>query len=211
MHIYAFGSVCRGEVSPSSDVDILAVVEGSDPRFDANVYSVYSYKRLSELWREGNPFAWHLSIESKLIYSADNVDFIKTLGCPSPYKNCLNDCNKFHLVFKDARASIAQRSPSSVFDLSTVFLSIRNIATCFSLGTSFFPNFSRHSALRLGSDSIPLSASVYQIFERARVLCTRGYGLKLSEEEVGTAIQHLGEIEDWIIQLLKKVEVYERI
>lgn len=210
-HIYAFGSVCRGEISLSSDVDMLAIVDGNDPRFDPNVYSIYSYRRLMELWEEGNPFAWHLSLEAKLLYSADKSDFIQKLGRPSPYLSCLKDCTKFYSIFKDARTFIERRSPSMVFDLSTVFLCVRNIATCFSLGMTTSPNFSRHSALQLGSLSIPISSSEYQVFERARVLSTRGYGLNLSEEEVGVAFRCLGEIGNWMEMLVRKVESYERI
>jgi len=45
------------------------------------------------------------------------------------------------------QCSITGGSNSKVFDLSTIFLSIRNIATCFSLGVKSQPNFSRNSAL----------------------------------------------------------------
>ena len=67
MHVYAFGSICRGDVSLTSDIDLLAVVDGYDPRFDPNVFSIYSYNRIEELWAEGNPFAWHLAKESKVV------------------------------------------------------------------------------------------------------------------------------------------------
>jgi hypothetical protein len=53
MHIYAFGSVCRGDISPGSDVDLLAVVEGHDARFSPDDYSIYSYERVREIWEEG--------------------------------------------------------------------------------------------------------------------------------------------------------------
>lgn len=66
MHIYVFGSTCRGDILPSSDVDLLAIVDGYDSRFDPNIYSIYSYQRIKEIWDEGNPFAWHLSLESRL-------------------------------------------------------------------------------------------------------------------------------------------------
>jgi predicted nucleotidyltransferase len=74
MHIYAFGSLCRGEVSRNSDVDLLALVDGFDERFNPEIYSIYSYRRIEELWREGNPFAWHLSLESRLVACrGDNI------------------------------------------------------------------------------------------------------------------------------------------
>jgi predicted nucleotidyltransferase len=132
MHIYAFGSVCRGDVSPGSDVDLLAIVEGHDPRFSPSDYSIYSYERISKIWEEGNPFAWHLSIESKLVYSADQSDFLRTLGKPYSYMKCREDCERFLGLFQEARASFESHTETKVFDLSMVFLAIRNFATCFS-------------------------------------------------------------------------------
>ena len=72
MHIYAFGSLCRGEIDIDSDVDLLAIVGGPDRRFNSDTYSVYSYKRIAELWAEGNPFAWHLTYESRMVYASVN-------------------------------------------------------------------------------------------------------------------------------------------
>ena len=62
MYIYAFGSLCRGQVDLESDVDLLAIVDGHDDRFDPSKFSIYSYNRVREIWQEGNPFAWHLSL-----------------------------------------------------------------------------------------------------------------------------------------------------
>src|SRR5437879_2859010 len=150
MHIYAFGSVCRGDISPGSDVDLLAVVEGHDARFNPDDYSIYSYERIKEIWGEGNPFAWHLSIESKLLYASDQSDFLCALGRPESYQRCQQDCDKFFALFREACSSFESQVESKVFDLSMVFLAIRNFATCFSLGTLERPDFSRSSALRLG-------------------------------------------------------------
>src|SRR5262245_60779312 len=99
-HIYAFGSVCRGDVSPGLDVDLLAVVQRYDPRFSPDTYSIYSYERIGELWAEGNPFAWHLSLESKLLYSPDRSDFLRSLGRPRSYRRCYQDCSKFFVLFQ---------------------------------------------------------------------------------------------------------------
>jgi nucleotidyltransferase-like protein len=141
MHIYAFGSVCRGDVTKGSDADLLAIVNGHDSRFDPETFSIYSYERIKELWRQGNPFAWHLALESRLLYSSDQHDFLKGLGNPVKYKECVRDCEKFFALFREASASILSGSNSVVFDLSTIFLSIRNFATCFSLGIGQSPDF----------------------------------------------------------------------
>ena len=95
MHIYAFGSVCRGEIDYGSDVDLLAIVDDHDGMFDPNIFSIYSYKRIKELWKEGNPFAWHLAKEARLLYSIDYDNFIESLGNPNRYDRTKADCEKF--------------------------------------------------------------------------------------------------------------------
>jgi Nucleotidyltransferase domain len=205
MHIYAFGSICRGDVSPSSDIDLLAIVRGHDPRFSLHEYSIYSYERIREIWREGNPFAWHLAIESKLLYSPDQSDFLASLGKPAAYAKCLSDCEKFFDLFREARVSFETELETKVFDLSMVFLAVRNFATCFSLGTLDNPDFSRNSALRLGEDSLTIPRDAYVILERSRILCTRAIGETISNEEALMAFGQFSRIEEWMNGLLAKV------
>ena len=211
MHIYAFGSICRGEISPDSDIDLLAITDGDNSQFDLETFSVYSYTRIREIWKEGNPFAWHLFFESKLLFSSNHQDYLKALGHPSPYQNYLKDCYKFYTLFQEAHASIENNTSSRVFDLSTIFLSIRNIATCFSLGVRECPNFARNSALHLDEDSISLSINSYRIFERARILCTRGQGENIGSEELNIAISKLDEVDSWMNKLLERANNHERI
>jgi len=205
MHIYAFGSVCRGDVLPGSDIDLLAVVQGHDPRFSPDDYSIYSYERIREIWEDGNPFAWHLAIESKLLYSSDGSDFLKSLGKPMAYRNCLQDCEKFFALFREARASFESQAESKVFDLSMVFLAIRNFATCFSLGTLDKPDFSRSSALRLGEHSLSIPRDAYKVLERSRILCTRAIGESVTDREAQVAFGQFSRIEEWMKRLLARV------
>src|SRR4051794_25369031 len=106
MHIYAFGSICRGNMAVDSDVDLLAIVDGHNSCLSPDVFSIYSYKRLNALWNEGNPFAWHLALESRLIFSSDQSDYLSSLGKPSRYRNCIRDCEKFFALFQKASDSI---------------------------------------------------------------------------------------------------------
>src|SRR6266567_8214684 len=122
MHIYAFGSVCRGEISPNSDVDLLVIGGDEVSNYDPDIYSTYSYERIQELWREGNPFAWHLSLEARLLFSSDGRDFLQALESPAPYKHCRRDCERFIALFCEARASLTSNGDSKIFDLSTIFL-----------------------------------------------------------------------------------------
>jgi hypothetical protein len=211
MHIYAFGSICRGEVRENSDVDLLVLGGDDASRYDADLYSVYSYERMLDLWREGNPFAWHLSLESRLLFASDKQDFLRNLGSPAAYRNCRRDCERFFALFRDARTSLVEGNGSKVFDLSTIFLSIRNIATCFALGAVGRPDFSRSSALRLGASSISLSPKTYQVLERARVLCTRGHGETITDEELDFTMQQLDTVYDWMSNLVERAKEHERV
>src|SRR6266446_7445390 len=194
MHIYAFGSICRGQIRPGSDIDLLALVDGYEARFDPDIFSIYSYRRVAELWSEGNPFAWHLFLETKLIFTSDGSDFLNSLNSPARYTACVRDCEKFFGVFCEAYDSITSGSASRVFELSTLFLSIRNIATCFSLGVTDNPDFSRDSARHLGENSVPLASQLYTILERARILSTRGKGPQITDKEVAEAVVELHNI-----------------
>jgi len=106
MHLYAFGSVCRGEIARDSDIDLLALVSGHDDRLDPAKYSIYSYRKMKAMWRNGNPFAWHLSRESRLLFAQDERDFLGSLGQPAPYSNCHQDCRKFYGVYLEALSSL---------------------------------------------------------------------------------------------------------
>jgi hypothetical protein len=120
----------------------------------------------------------------------------------SESRACRQDCEKFYQLFVDARTSFMQNDASKVFDLSMVFLGIRNFATCFSLGCLQKPDFSRQSALRLGTRSLPIAAEPYAVFERARILSTRGQGPIITDREAARAAQEFPVIEEWITCLL---------
>lgn len=206
MHIYAFGSLCRGDIDHASDIDLLAIVDGADKRFDPSIFSIYTYGRIKELWDEGNPFAWHLATESRLIYTSDDTDFIKNMGKPSEYRNCKRDCLKFYNLYNKARMAISSGGVSRVFELSTIFLSIRNFATCYSLGMHKTGDFSRQSALHLNSKSLKLSNETYEILERSRILSIRGTGDIIEEEEVKKVISEISIITEWMELLLEEVK-----
>src|SRR5262249_32362461 len=136
---------------------------------------------------------------------SDEKDFFRTIGRPNSYKNCRSDCEKFFALFREARASLDAQVESRIFDLSTVFLAIRNFATCFSLGTLVIPDFSRNSALRLGVFSLSISTNAYEILERSRILCTRAIGAPITDQEAQLAIRQFPQVNGWMTRLLKKV------
>lgn len=206
MHIYAFGSICRGEITVGSDVDVLAITVGLDSRFDPDVYSVYSPERLKQLWLLGNPFAWHLALESRLLFASDGKDFLRDLGQPARYTGVVHDCEKFFRIFNEARSALHAGTVSPHFELSTIFLAARNFATCYSLGgKTKKPDFSRNSALRLAEDSIPVSSGVYSTLQLCRLLSTRGMGITPEPIDITEAVSQLQDVETWMVSLLKRL------
>lgn len=205
MHIYAFGSICRGDLSVESDIDLLALVQAREPRLNPDNFSIYSYKRMTELWAEGNAFAWHLALESKIVYTEDGDDFLKSLGMPSTYTSGAIDCERFRDVFEASFVAIENGTPSLVFELSSVFLAVRNLATCYSLAMMPVPTFGRDSARKLGSNSIPMSEDIYLLLMRARLLSTRGVGQDVGEIDVEKVISELSGCRPWIDALYKEV------
>lgn len=212
MHIYAFGSICRGDISLDSDVDLLALVKGHDPRLDPSKYSIYSYEKIKLLWVKGSPFAWHLFFESRLLFAHDQKDYLRMLGTPGRYDGYVADCEKFFDAFADAYLSLSGLAPTSVFDLSAAFLSIRNISTCFALGVLNEPIFTRGSALRLPQEYVlPISERCYRILERSRILCTRAQGPDISGQELALALAEFEMIRTWMMKLVAKAREHERI
>ncbi|MDQ8994938.1 nucleotidyltransferase domain-containing protein [Acinetobacter soli] len=203
MFIYAFGSICRGEVDFYSDIDLIAISNDQTRilDLDPNKFSIYSQERLIEYWKMGNPFAWHLYYESKLVYSFNEQDLIREWGEPSAYTNGLNDLRKFHNIFLDSKKQIELTKDSFLFDISTIFLSIRNFATCYSLAKGHI-NFHRNSALNLGSNSVPISTENYKILEQSRLLATRGLGTFPDDNNSSKLIECFEDIDDWMKLLL---------
>lgn len=205
MHIYAFGSVCRGDISVDSDVDLLALVEGRDPRLNQDKFSIYSYIRINELWASGNAFAWHLALESKLIHAEDGTNYLENLGMPSDYNSGASDCRRFQDIFNSSLESFKNGTPSVVFELSTMFLAIRNIATCYSLARTETPTFGRDSARKLGHKSIPIGDQAYALLLRARILSTRGIGENIGELDLANVVTELEHCRLWVNELATEI------
>ncbi|HHF4806671.1 TPA: nucleotidyltransferase domain-containing protein [Haemophilus influenzae] len=201
MHIYVFGSLCRGELDNKSDIDILII---SDEKFGSeyNKYSVYSYEKIRELWLDGNPFAWHLYLESKLVFSSEENDFLRELGEPKKYSNVRNDFYKFKDIYTNSLKSLELKS-NSVFNLSCIFLAIRNISTCYSLYLEKAV-FSRRAMLKI-TPSINIPMDVIETLEKCRILSTRGVGDDLNKLELENVISHIDSIDKWLDKIERNI------
>ncbi|TLV00403.1 nucleotidyltransferase domain-containing protein [Dyadobacter luticola] len=206
MEIYAFGSLTRGEVDKYSDYDFLILRESHEKIGDLNKddFSIYTYKRIDNLWKEGNPFAWHLFKESKCIFTSLDSPYIPSLKMPKNYMKCESDLERFYQLYLDAKNSLLASNISTDFDLSMIFLAIRNFASCFALGILGECVFSRNSARMIGKYSLDIVNDAYGILIKARVLATRGIGATATEEEVSVILKSLSQIDIWFNSLIKE-------
>lgn len=198
-------ALLRGEYDQYSDIDLLAIVDRFDERFDRKKFSIYSIERIRELWEEGNPFAWHLFSESKMIHSSNGKNPIFNLGQPNQYVNGKEDCEKFKLLFLHSKERIFANTKSSTFELSTIFLAIRNFATCFYLAKNKIGIFSRNSARMIDQWSLLLPDRFFEITKNCRVMSTRGIGNAINQDDLKYISSHLETIENWMIFLEKEI------
>ncbi|MFK7050818.1 Nucleotidyltransferase domain protein [Flavobacterium columnare] len=205
-HIYIFGSVVRGEIDQYSDIDLLLITDDLIKNIDTNKYSVYTPNRIHELFEEGNPFAWHLYYESKLVYSSDDVDFLSKLGKPSEYSNCKSDLLKFKTLFDDSKASIKENDFSIVFDLAMIFLAIRNFATCYTLGCYETPIFSRLTFEKLTDFPLKLDYEIKDMLMMSRISSTRGIDYTFEDKSLTLLKSNLNKIENWFNEILVNYE-----
>jgi predicted nucleotidyltransferase len=205
--IYAFGSITRGEIDRNSDIDILVITESDELKEMNKYHSYYKKTTLSNLWEEGNPFAWHLYNEAKLIYTYNGIDYISKLGKPKKYSNLIDDLENLYNIFMDAKESLLSDNTSMIFDYSTVFLVIRNVATCFELGVNNKFCFQRDSAINISSNKLEIENELYQVLRDCRVLSTRGLGTYPETKSLHRLKDKMNSIENWILQI--KNEAYE--
>jgi len=104
--IYIFGSAVRGEVSPTSDIDVLVIpTEGSRADYPAS-WSVYSREIIESYFRAGRLFAWHLHLEAQRIVPSEGEPFLARLGAPAPYASAQSDIADLESILKDALLEI---------------------------------------------------------------------------------------------------------
>jgi hypothetical protein len=204
--VYAFGSICRGEFDINSDIDLLLISDISISDVSTSKFSIYSTEKIKRLWSEGNPFAWHLHLESKLIFSGNGEDCLTLLGKPSPYTTCNEDIQKFKTVVSTSIESLRSSSLSRTFDAANIFLGIRNAAMCYSLTTQNKPDFTRNSALNLGKASLPITKGSYDTLMKARITSTRGIYCSLIESDFLTLIEEAEKIYTWFDSILEEVD-----
>lgn len=171
--IYAFGSVTRGDVSPTSDVDILVLDDAPCSSHFPQTWSVYSKATVSKYYETGRLFAWHLHLEAVLLHSSAANGFLASLGKPSPYATAAEDIAALRELLSSSIDEIRQGSPSQLYELGLVYTALRDVAMSASWQLLEKPSFSRYAPYDL-TPSCPLPRAAYDVAMRARHASTRG-------------------------------------
>jgi len=163
----------RGEVSPSSDADVLVIQDDPQPESFPPSWSVYSRKTIETYFASGRLFAWHLYLEAVRIYPRSGNGFLAELGEPAAYCSLNEDLADLRLLLENSLLELQNNSPSKIYELGIAYTAIRDIAMAASWSLLARPSFSRYAPYELPV-RCPLHIGDYETAMRARHASTRG-------------------------------------
>jgi hypothetical protein len=172
--IFIFGSLVRGEVSRTSDSDVLVIPVGGAHRdaYPAG-WSVYQRGTIKSYFDEGRLFAWHLHLESRCVFSAGSENWLQIIGAPASYRAAKEDVLSLTELLADSLDALRNGSNSEIYELGICYTALRDIAMSASWQLMGRPSFSRDAPFMLPI-SVPLSKDAYAQAMGARHYSTRG-------------------------------------
>ncbi len=185
--LYIFGSAVRGEVSSSSDIDVLIVPFNCSRDDYPRDWSVYSPEIIQLYFQAGRLFAWHLHLEAKCIYSAGPAPYLSTLGAPAPYSSVSEDLDDLEGMLRESLLEIQHQTSSLIYELGIAYTAIRDIAMAASWTLMERPCFSRDAPYLLPRPC-PLPAEAYKGAMLARHSSTRGSDHEIESERIAKAL-----------------------
>ena len=216
MHLptYIFGSYARGDHDDNSDFDVLVLSnKKSYPNEDGVLqcypmlknkasFSYYSTETMSDLFREGDLFAWHLYLESNHLWGEDVLDDFKK---PADYKKMEGDTLPLVELFLGIKENLNVKGGSMVYEAGLIFLCVRNIGHSLSWFNPSGPNFRGDSCLGLQRFlRPPINTEELNLLRNLRISSTRG----LPPKKVGKGhiIKIWDKLEPWILGIKKMVK-----
>ncbi len=217
-----FGSIIREDFDYASDADILCIVtdkaaadlNGISKLLDSALVtdreidlSVYGADRISEMYKEGHLFAWHIYLQSKPI--TGHLNFLENLGVPREYTKAKIDIENLIKIVQDSHLSLMDDSCSPVYEAGLLYVASRNIGISASWKSSNGLDFSRHAPYSLilnGQDKgLPLKKSEYAMLCESRHASTRGvYPPSITREQC-IAICEI--VIRWAKEVLEEIKV----
>ncbi len=200
---YVFGSVCRGEPDTGSDIDILVITDEQQAKRELPAsWSIYSPRRLQNLFARGTLFAWHLHQEAVPIWPRRNPTFLKRLGKPSPYLRGAAEIEDLIAVLGSAISRLNAGAPSAVYEFGLIALACRDSAMAAAPILTGKFDFSRHAPLHLPTSKFPLSRRSFDYLLNCRRATTRG-GKFRRNHKIERHVQSLApDLRNWALNLL---------
>lgn len=201
--LYIFGSAVRGEVSSTSDIDVLVVpLNNTRPAYPAT-WSVYSPETIQSYFKSGRLFAWHLHLEAKCIYSANPTPYLSSLGEPAPYLSAGKDIDDLEGMLRESLGEIERGTTNLVYELGIAYTAIRDIAMAASWALLGKPCFSRDAPFHLPCQC-PISQKTYTGTMLARHSSTRGSDYNIPTEDIAKELLE-ARILSWVRDIRNSV------
>jgi hypothetical protein len=201
--IYVFGSLCRGDISATSDVDVLVIPFGRNKSEFPREWSIYSPELLAEYFRKGRLFAWHLHLEAKCVFSPHEIAFLERLGPPAPYSTITDDIDELAILLQEALDELAAGTKNVIYELGIAYTAIRDLAMSASWSLLDAPCFAADAPFRLPL-AFPLSRFTFDQIRLARHASTRGAMLNFEPTKTARTIIE-APIERWVHSLRRAV------
>lgn len=212
--VYIFGSVGRGQQDERSDLDLLAVVrDGFGKVADDEVLihvpqnlrdlkagiSWYGQKRLIEMYKNGELFAWHLHKETIPVF--ERLPFLSSLGKPSFYEDAAEDVRSFHMVLRGIPEQLQNNEFNAIYETGLIYVCLRNIAMAASWIFCEEPDFSRYSPFCLGRvRECPIRRNEYETTMACRMAAQRGLPFPAGVD-AELAMRIYDRIDPWIDEI----------
>lgn len=193
----------RGEVSSSSDADVLVIQDSPAQNSFPPSWGVYSKKTIEAYFSAGRLFAWHLHLEAVQIYPRSGVGFLADLGEPSPYSSVVEDLADLQVLLENSLIELQKNSPSSIYEIGLTYTAIRDIAMAASWSILEKPSFSRYAPYELPVQC-PLPLAIYETAIRARHASTRGT-VEPSEYDLAASYIKACPILEWVESIRREV------
>jgi len=172
--IYIFGSVMRGEVSSTSDTDVLVIpLEGKTKKDYPPNWSYYTKEIIRRMHSEGRLFSWHLHLDAKCIFTPNETSFLNEIGEPNSYETAIKDIHELKYLLEQSVMNLRNNTQSKIYEIGIVHTCLRDIAMSASWCLKERPCFSVDAPYKIGIP-LPMKIITYKKIVSARHNSTRG-------------------------------------
>ena len=186
--IYVFGSIVRGEIGKTSDVDVLVLPLGNQLKSAyPRGWTFYTEKSLRKMHEEGRLFSWHLFLESQCIYTPRAKPLLAELGEPSFYNRAAKDIEELGDLLDESLDELTEGTESQIYEIGIIHTCLRDIAMSASWHMLQSPCFSVDAPYYIPL-SFPLPKGIYQSTIMARHASTRGTELEIDADGIARTL-----------------------